>query len=71
MYGFTGEAIDIEDIRRRFRAMSDRDLLLTGEAAARLAADKGNPNSPPRDTWKSSSRRPAPIGAAGTQRHSF
>ena len=43
VYGFTGEAIDIEYIRRRFRAMSDRDLRLTGEAAARLAEDQGNP----------------------------
>ena len=62
MYDFMCEDFDVEEIRRRYRAMTDEELLRSGRAAARSAQDQGTPL--PRDGRSGTSTcvRRAPSG---------
>jgi hypothetical protein len=52
MYRFSvGGPIDVEELRERFRRMTDEQLLGYGKAAAYMRTPKANLGNPPREVF--------------------
>ena len=51
MYAFTGDGVDLEQLRARLRKMSDAELLRFGKAARNLCSPEANRGKPPRECF--------------------
>jgi hypothetical protein len=51
MYQFTGDCVDLDQLRERLRGMSDADLLQFGRAARNMCSPEANLGKPPRKAF--------------------
>jgi hypothetical protein len=51
MYQFTGEGVDLDQLRERLRGMTDEELLQFGKAARNMCSPEANLGKPPRKAF--------------------
>jgi hypothetical protein len=51
MYAFTGDGVDLEQLRARLRKMTDADLLRFGKAGKYMCSPEANMGKPPRKAF--------------------